>query len=106
MMRKAIAHKLLMYVLYSAVVTALPVLAATPAASLVLPALHAEDVCIDGRCHVAAQFSPTPLPPAAPQPAAQGPLSEPCGRRNWWCRGPVRRAVRGVACFVSRPWRR
>ena len=28
-----------------------------------------------------------------------------CDER-WWCRGPLRRGVRGVAMFLSRPWRR
>ncbi len=103
MMRQKIARKLLLYALYSAAVTALPVLAATPLAQVVLPALHTDNSCIDGQCQVPVDASPEmpERPPLAPAPTIA-----PRGERSWWRRGPVRRAVRGLACFVSRPWRR
>lgn len=107
-MRALLTKKLLWFVLYSAAVTALPALATTPAAKLVLPllksetaAVEARPACVDGRC---------PLTPATSSstPAAPISASSCCNNaaRPWWQRGPLRRGVRAVACFISRPWRR
>ncbi|HTN73743.1 MAG TPA: hypothetical protein VL096_00800 [Pirellulaceae bacterium] len=94
MIRQVIARKLLSYVLYSAVVTALPVLAAAPLASVVLPVVQAEP-------------EPAPVNNACDCPCARpAAVTADPERPRWWCRGPVRRGVRGVALFVARPWRR
>lgn len=102
MIAQVLGRKLLLYVLYSAAVTALPVLASTPLAQPPVPLLRAECACSDANCCVVAP------PVATPPPAMPTPPTATCQRREsrWWCRGPVRRAVRGVALFVSRPWRR
>lgn len=101
-----LARKLVMYVAYSAVVTALPVLANLPTTRV--PLLHAschgevcrcEGCCNGCDCHVAPRVAP-----ATPSAQIAHDTSQPPER--WWCRGPVRRSVRAVALFVTRPWRR
>lgn len=103
-----LARKLVLYVAYSAAVTALPVLANLPAARVPLlnaacpgAACRCTDCCDGCHCHVA--------PPVAQATATTSEriahdTAEP--HERWWCRGPLRRGVRAAALFVTRPWRR
>jgi hypothetical protein len=92
-----LARKLLIYVAYSAVVTALPILAYVPKPSFV-PTLNSP------ACPCAADECPCNVK------AKEEPQADACGSPGsdcpWWCRGPVRRGVRAVALFIARPWRR
>lgn len=96
MIGQHLARKLLVYVLYSAAVTALPILGTTPVVQVVRPLLTNE-VSDQGRrtscpCEVVQEMATTSQHQVAATP--------------WWRRGPVRRTVRGIALFVVRPWRR
>jgi hypothetical protein len=93
-----LARKLLIYVAYSAAVTALPILAYAPKPSFV-PTLNAP------ACPCAADECPCNVNANEEQQADD---SSPTAAREcpWWCRGPVRRGVRAVALFIARPWRR
>ena len=95
MMRQLLTRKLLVYALYAATVTALPVAATLPAARFVAPLLVSES-------------KPAPCAQAceAPYPCDVNAKDDaPCHCRDWWSRGPVRRVARAVACLLSRPWR-
>ena len=103
-----LARKLVMYVAYSAAVTALPVLANLPATRV--PLLHAscdgeacrcEGCCEPCECHAA-----PPVAQATATTSAQIEYDTSQPQERWWCRGPVRRSVRAAALFVTRPWRR
>lgn len=103
-----LARKLVMYVAYSAVVTALPVLANLPATRMPLlnascngDACHCEGCCRACDCQIALQDTQAPA-----TTSAQIEHDAPQPDERWWCRGPVRRSVRAVAKFVTRPWRR
>ena len=96
-----LARKLVMYIAYSAVVTALPVLANLPATRMPLLNASCDGAacrCEDCQCHVA------PCVAQTTSPQFEHDASQPDER--WWCRGPVRRSVRAVAMSVTRPWRR
>jgi hypothetical protein len=112
-MRAILAKKLLWFVLYSAAVSALPVLATSPAVKLVLPLLQAEasPPCANGQCAVCPltpSVTPRVAPPLPATTATDCVSTGSCvdASTRWWCRGPVRRGIRAVACFISRPWRR
>ena len=111
MMQALLVRKLLFYVAYSAAVTALPVLATVPKDWITPPSLRAAacpsegDTCrLDCPCVVNRPVAAAALH-RPPSPANAPALSYPNADR-WWCRGPVRRCVRGIALFISRPWRR
>jgi hypothetical protein len=103
MIKQLIARKLLTFVLYSAAVTALPVLAAVPAARFI-PALQAEHCCDGGSCASHCTTECADCVEDSTKPQVRDVASDPCD--PWWCRGPVRRGVRALARFIARPWRR
>ena len=103
-----LARKLVMYVAYSAAVTALPVLANLPATRVPLlnascnsAACRCEGCCAACDCHVTRHVAQAP---ATTSTQIEHDTSQP--QERWWCRGPVRRSARAVAMFVTRPWRR
>ena|SRR5687767_12864836 len=105
MIKHLIGRKLMTFVLYSAAVTALPVLAAVPAAQFI-PALQAEHCCEGGACSSQCHTECANCV-QQPQPADDVVDDRSTGECDpWWCRGPVRRGLRAVARFISRPWRR
>lgn len=103
-----LARKLVLYVAYSAAVTALPVLANLPGPRV--PLLHAscngaacrcEGCCEGCDCHSVPRVAQ-----ATSAPSTQLTDDASQSHERWWCRGPVRRGVRAVALFITRPWRR
>ena len=107
MMKALLARKLLMYVLYSGVVTALP-LSSHLAPRDDNPRRNACECQASSGCSIPLVQVESEKPSCSEMNAAY-PLAvreDYAQPDRWWCRGPVRRAVRAVACFVSRPWRR
>lgn len=95
MIGQHLARKLLVYVLYSAAVTALPILGTAPVVQVVRPLLHTNQPC-DQQCPCQRRIEPPTLETS----------QEAASPTRWWRRGPVRRTVRGIALFITRPWRR
>lgn len=93
MISTLLVRKLLLYAAYSAAVTALPVLAYVPLPNVWPPALHMQSTYCDCASEDVADGSAEVIATVDRDD-------------RWWCRGPVRRGVRGVALFISRPWRR
>lgn len=109
MIHTLLARKLLWYAVYAAAVTALPALTSLPVPRPTLPKLErAPHVVAATDCSATCACDAVTCDCLACNGdacARTHHVADTGDRRPWWRRGPVRRAVAGIACFVSRPWR-